>query len=128
MRRSISFAIFTLITLSELMFLSACQKIPPLKVSINNGSIVVASVGDPPVTINRIVINNHVGVRGCDSDTDSKRGSLTLNMGDAHTFAFGAWIPNGHGGGSWQLVCGNEIVQITIYTDKGNATYNLTNR
>jgi hypothetical protein len=108
-----------LLCIAVIAFVSGCsESAPNLSGVIENGGVTITSDEDGVVTIQRMLINGRNGDRGCDFEgkyqPDRYPGTywnfpVTLKRGDfTHVMA----------------LCGR-ILQVTVYTDKGDASLNF---
>lgn len=85
----------------------------PAKLSIKtqsngwNKAVIVTSVDDEPFLLERVVVNNRVGVKNCDNGGYVEY----FTTGDSRS------VPIGN--------CGDSIVKVDVYTNRGSSSYNF---
>ncbi len=83
----------------------------PAKLSVRSRSegfsnaIIITSIDNEPLLLERVVVNNRSGVKGCDQS-----GFLEyMETGDARQIPVGS--------------CGDRIVKVEVYTNRGSFSY-----
>lgn len=76
-----------------------------IKVQIQGSQVIITSVDNDPFLLERVVFNNRVGVTGCDNGPYVEY----MSMGDSRRVT-------AHN-------CGDTIVKIDVFTNRGNSSY-----